>query len=156
MKWKRPRHCVQGGQASRRGPNRVRPGSRAKLAVDIAAASENREYEAGAFDGVYTVVSTVQGGPETIVNVQLNLLRAASAASVRRFIPSDYSLNRFGLAEGENPNSDWRRSSRAPLVPVRAAASLHEISPGQHNAVREDATLLRRPCRSQLTRIRVR
>jgi len=80
----------------------VRPGSRAKLAADVAEASEIVENEAGAFDGVYTVVSAVQGGPETIVDAQLNLLRAARAAGVRRFIPSDYSLNLFGLAEGEN------------------------------------------------------
>lgn len=55
----------------------VRPGSRAKLAADVAAASEIVENEASAFDGVYTVVSAVQGGPETIVDAQLNLLRAA-------------------------------------------------------------------------------
>ena len=87
----------------------VRPGSRAKLAPDVAAASEIVENDAGAFDDVYTVVSAVQGGPETIIDAQLRILRAARAASVRRFIPSTFSFNIFGLAEGENVNSDWRR-----------------------------------------------
>lgn len=87
----------------------VRPGSRSKLAADVASRSEVVEDEADAFDGVYSVVSAVQGGPETIVDAQLGWLRTARAAGVRRFIPSDYSLNLFGLAEGENVNSDWRR-----------------------------------------------
>ncbi len=65
---------------------------------------------AGALDGVDTVVSAVQGGPETIIDTQLGLLRAARDAGVRRFIPSDFSMNLFGLAEGENINSDWRRA----------------------------------------------
>lgn len=87
----------------------VRPGSRVKVAADIAAACEIVEDEAGAFDRVYTVVSAVQGGPETIVEAQLKFLSAARAAGVRRFIPSAFSFNFFGLAEGENFNSDWRR-----------------------------------------------
>jgi nucleoside-diphosphate-sugar epimerase len=87
----------------------VRPGSRTKLAADVAAAAEITESEAGAFDGVYAVVSAVQGGPETIIDAQLRFLRAARAAGVRRFIPSDFSFNLFNLAEGENINSDWRR-----------------------------------------------
>lgn len=87
----------------------VRPGSRVKLSADVAAASEIIEDEAGAFDGVYTVVSAVQGGPETIVDAQLKFLRAARAAGARRFIPSSFSFNFFGLSEGENFNSDWRR-----------------------------------------------
>lgn len=59
--------------------------------------------------GSFAVVSTLQGGPEIIVEAQLALLRAAKAAGARRFIPSDFSYNLFGLAEGVNLNSDWRR-----------------------------------------------
>ena len=88
----------------------VRSGSRDKLAADVAGESEVVENEAGAFDGVHTVVSAVQGGPDTIVDAQLEWLRAARAAGVRRFIPSDYSMDLFGLDEGENVNSDWRRN----------------------------------------------
>ena len=56
------------------------------------------------------MVSTLQGGPEVIVEAQLALLRAAKRAGVRRFIPSDYSYNIFTLPEGINVNSDWRRA----------------------------------------------
>ena len=86
-----------------------RPGSRAKLAAEIVRESEIFETEVGAFDGVYTVVSAVQGGPETIIDTQLRFLQAANEAGARRFIPSDFSFNLFALAEGENVNSDWRR-----------------------------------------------
>ena len=87
----------------------MRPGSRHKLAADVAEKSEVVENETDAFDGVHTVVSAVQGGPETIIDSQLEWLRSARGAGVRRFIPSDYSMDLFSLAEGENINSDWRR-----------------------------------------------
>ncbi len=87
----------------------VRPGSRAKLGADISAASHVTQDEETAFAGVDTVVSAVQGGPDVIIDRQLEFLRAASASGAKRFIPSDYSLNFFGLGEGENINSDWRR-----------------------------------------------
>src|SRR5574337_1182766 len=87
----------------------VRPDSRAKLAGNITGRAQIIETEGGAFENVYCVVSAVQGGPETIIDAQLRWLRAARAAGVRRFIPSSFSYDFFGLAEGENPNSDWRR-----------------------------------------------
>jgi len=108
----------------------VRPGSRAKLGADVAAASEIIENEAGAFDGVYTVVSAVQGGPETIVDAQLKFLQAARAAGVRRFIPSDFSFNFFGLAEGENPNSDWRREFARRAEKERGAVEVVHVLNG--------------------------
>ncbi|MCU7551811.1 NmrA family NAD(P)-binding protein [Chitinophagaceae bacterium LB-8] len=88
----------------------LRPGSRKKLAEDIIEASEITENEANAFNNVYSVISAVQGGPETIINDQLRWLQAAKEAGVKRFIPSDYSFNFFNLEEGANINSDWRRS----------------------------------------------
>jgi uncharacterized protein YbjT (DUF2867 family) len=87
----------------------VRPGSRYKLAADLAAAGEVTDNPDSAFAGIDTVISAVQGGPETIIDTQLDLLNAARAAGVRRFIPSGFSMNLFGLDEGENINSDWRR-----------------------------------------------
>ncbi|MHA7652846.1 NmrA family NAD(P)-binding protein [Mycobacterium sp. ML4] len=89
----------------------VRPDSRHKLGDDIASARhvEVVGSERGAFDGVQTVVSAVQGGPDVIIDTQLRLLDQARAAGVRRFIPSTFSFNLFGLGEGENINSDWRR-----------------------------------------------
>ena len=87
----------------------VRPESRSKLDADILAKSEIFEDEEGAFYGVHTVVSAVQGGPATIVEAQLTWFRAARDAGVKRFIASDYSMNLFGLDDGENIDSDFRR-----------------------------------------------
>ncbi|QRN96648.1 NmrA family NAD(P)-binding protein [Archangium violaceum] len=96
----------------------VRPGSRAKLA-DLEAAgvrlvegdlgADSEAALAAACSGVWSVVSAVQGGPDVIIDGQLRLLRAAIAARARRFIPSDYALDYFNLAEGENISTDWRR-----------------------------------------------
>jgi nucleoside-diphosphate-sugar epimerase len=84
-------------------------GDRVELvAFDAVAASDPSR--AAAVSGAYAVVSTLQGGPEVIIDAQLALLQAAKAAGVRRFIPSNYSYNVFTLAEGVNINSDWRRS----------------------------------------------
>lgn len=88
----------------------VRPGSRAKLDPALAAAATLFESDAGAYQGVETVISAVQGGPETIIDAQLQMLAHARAAGVKRFIPSDYSYNFFALADGDNFNSDWRRA----------------------------------------------
>ncbi|GAA0977665.1 hypothetical protein GCM10009555_039200 [Acrocarpospora macrocephala] len=87
----------------------VRPKSRGKLAEDVARAAEVLDDAEGAFEGVGTVVSAVQGSPSTIVDAQLEWLRAAREAGVRRFIPSDYSMNFFGLDQGDNIPSDHRR-----------------------------------------------
>lgn len=78
------------------------------FAFDAAAASAASR--AAAVRGAYSVVSTLQGGPDVIVDAQLALLLAAKAAGARRFIPSDYSYNLFSLPVGVNINSDWRRT----------------------------------------------
>ena len=54
----------------------VRPGSRSKVPADPAQAAEIVEDEQTAFQAS-SVVSAVQGGPETIVDAQLRFLRAA-------------------------------------------------------------------------------
>jgi nucleoside-diphosphate-sugar epimerase len=65
---------------------------------------------AAATAGAFSVVSTVQGGPDVIIEGQQKLLRAAKAAGARRFIPSDFSYDLFKLPPGANLNSDWRRA----------------------------------------------
>ncbi len=60
-------------------------------------------------EGVSTVVSAVQGGPDVIVEGQSRLLRAARDAGARRFVPSDYSLDMFKVTPGHIPTSDMRR-----------------------------------------------
>lgn len=81
------------------------------FAIDVATATDAQRDEA--VRGAFAVVSTVQGGPDVIIDAQLALLRAAKAAGARRFLPSDYSYDMFGLPEGVNVNSDWRRALAA-------------------------------------------
>jgi nucleoside-diphosphate-sugar epimerase len=77
------------------------------VAFDAALAS-GAQREAAVRDA-FAIVSTLQGGPDVIVDAQLALLRAAKAAGARRFIASAYSYDFFALPEGINVNSDWRR-----------------------------------------------
>lgn len=72
---------------------------------------------AQAVAGAFAVISTLQGGPDVLVDAQYALLRAAKAAGARRFIPSDYSYNIFTLPEGINVNSDWRRTFAEKALP---------------------------------------
>lgn len=74
-------------------------------AVSASAVARN-----AAVSGAFAVISTLQGGPDVIVDAQIALVRAAKRAGARRFIPSDYSYNVFTLPEGINVNSDWRRT----------------------------------------------
>lgn len=108
----------------------VRPGSAGKLAPELAAAAEVAEDEATAFKDIDTVVSAVQGGPETIVDAQLRWLESARAAGARRFIPSDYSFDLFRLAEGQNLNSDWRRAFAREAAARRGAVEVVHVLNG--------------------------
>jgi NmrA-like family len=63
-----------------------------------------------ALTGAFTVVLALQGGPDIIVDAQTRLLEAAKRAGVRRFIPSDFSYNMFGLSDGDNINTELRLS----------------------------------------------
>ena len=78
------------------------------VAFDAVSASDGAR--ADAVRGAFAVISTLQGGPDVIIDAQLALLRSARAAGARRFIPSDYSYDVFSLPEGINVNSDWRRT----------------------------------------------
>jgi uncharacterized protein YbjT (DUF2867 family) len=94
----------------------VRPGSR-----DKAVALEKRGVQvvegtvdasdalASLCQGASAVVSALQGGPDVIIEGQTRLLRAARDAGVKRFIPSDYSLDLFKVKPGRIPTSDMRR-----------------------------------------------
>jgi nucleoside-diphosphate-sugar epimerase len=57
----------------------------------------------------HCVVSVFSGLREVIINTQIQLLDAAVAAGVKRFIPSDYSLDFTNFNHGENRNLDLRR-----------------------------------------------
>jgi uncharacterized protein YbjT (DUF2867 family) len=68
-----------------------------------------------ACEGVDTIISVVKGGQaenseeSVVLTGQLNLLEAAKACGVKRFIPSDYSVDYFKLEVGDNYNLDLRK-----------------------------------------------
>lgn len=65
-----------------------------------------------ALEGADVVVSALNGLREVIVGTQSQLLTAAVAAGVPRFIPSDYAADIMALQPGENRNFDLRREFR--------------------------------------------
>jgi NAD(P)-dependent dehydrogenase (short-subunit alcohol dehydrogenase family) len=64
---------------------------------------------------IYCAVSALAGLRDVIVDTQTILLKAAVNAGVKRFIPSDYSLNFTKIPGGENRNFDLRRDFHAQL-----------------------------------------
>jgi uncharacterized protein YbjT (DUF2867 family) len=75
------------------------------IEVDMSDAEALKQ----ACQGVSCVVSALAGLHETIVDSQTNLLDAAIAAGVPRFVPSDYSADFTQLPAGENRNFDLRK-----------------------------------------------
>jgi nucleoside-diphosphate-sugar epimerase len=96
-----------------RDPSKPEAGSLKKDRVEVVAfdaVHSDAAARAAAVQGAYTVVSTLQGGPDVIVDAQLALVRAAKAAGARRFIPSGYSIDYFALPDGINFGCDMRRT----------------------------------------------
>lgn len=84
-------------------------GFRAK-GVTVAAVDYYNLHElTAACLGAGCVVSALSGLADVIVGVQSNLLEAAIAANVPRFIPSDFSIDYTRLPIGSNRNLDLRR-----------------------------------------------
>jgi uncharacterized protein YbjT (DUF2867 family) len=75
------------------------------ISVDMSKTQELK----GACQGVSCVVSALSGLRETIVDAQTQLLDAAIAAGVPRFIPSDFAADFTRLPEGDNRNFDLRK-----------------------------------------------
>jgi NmrA-like family len=65
---------------------------------------------------VFSVVSTVQGGPDIIIAGQVALAKAAAANGVTRIIPSDYSVDLFKLPNDSHPNLDIRRDASRQMA----------------------------------------
>lgn len=114
----------------------VRPGSTAKPATEALRTQGAQVVEveladeaalAKACAGAACVVSALSGLREVIVGAQTQLLRAAVAAGVPRFIPSDYSIDYTKLPEGSNRNLDLRREfgRRLDQAPIRATSVLN-------------------------------
>ncbi|RFU39933.1 NAD-dependent epimerase/dehydratase family protein [Actinomadura logoneensis] len=75
--------------------------------------SDPAERLAEAVGDAAAVVSAVQGGPEVIVDGQVNLVRAAEKAGARRFVPSDFAVDVTKIDDGDNFMMDWRRRAAA-------------------------------------------
>ena len=73
--------------------------------------------------GAGCVVSALAGLRPVIVDTQSRLLEAAVAAGVKRFIPSDYSIDFTKYAGGNNRNLDLRREFHLVLDKAPIAAT---------------------------------
>lgn len=91
--------------------------------VDFANSTELME----ACVGAACVVSALSGLRDVIVDTQTQLLNAAVAAGVPRFIPSDYSIDYTKLPYGSNRNLDLRREfqERLDKAPIAATSVLN-------------------------------
>jgi uncharacterized protein YbjT (DUF2867 family) len=76
-----------------------------------------------ACEGASAVVSVVAGLRDAIIDTQTQLLNAAVAAGVPRFIPSDFSSDYTQQAPGANRNFDLRREFQARLDQAPLAAT---------------------------------
>ncbi|WP_162619398.1 NmrA family NAD(P)-binding protein [Salinicola peritrichatus] len=83
-----------------------------------------------AMHGAFVVISALQGGPDVMIDAQRRLLEAARRAGVRRFIPSYFSYNIFGLGEGENLNSDILRTFARVADEARGDVEVVQIQIG--------------------------
>lgn len=91
--------------------------------VDFADAAALQQACAGAS----CVVSTLAGLRDVIVDTQSQVLAAAVAAGVPRFIPSDFASDYTRLPTGQNRNFDLRREFQAILdqAPIAATSILN-------------------------------
>lgn len=113
----------------------VRPGSkkpavstlRERGAAIVEVDFNDASALAQACTGAACVVSALSGLREVIVDAQTQLLAAAVAAGVPRFIPSDFAIDYTKLPEGSNRNLDLRRefNRRLDQAPIRATSVLN-------------------------------
>jgi nucleoside-diphosphate-sugar epimerase len=77
--------------------------------------------------GAHCVISVLAGLQEVILEAQGNLLAAAVKAHVPRFIPSDFSLDFFGLDPNSNRNLGLRHlfAERLAQAPIQATSILN-------------------------------
>jgi nucleoside-diphosphate-sugar epimerase len=113
----------------------VRPGNtkpevgqlRERGATIVEVDFANQAALTAACAGAACVVSALSGLREVIVDAQSQLLDAAVAAGVPRFIPSDYAIDYTKLPEGSNRNLDLRREfgRRLDQAPIQATSVLN-------------------------------
>lgn len=80
-----------------------------------------------ACEGAACVVSALSGLHYVMVGIQTLLLRAAVAAGVPRFIPSDFAIDFTKLPSGNNRNLDLRKEFKEHLdkAPIAATSILN-------------------------------
>jgi NAD(P)-dependent dehydrogenase (short-subunit alcohol dehydrogenase family) len=94
----------------RTGSDAAKVEALAKMGVEVVTVDMNNEQQlTEACTGVSCVVSALAGLHDVIVDTQLTLLKAAVAAEVPRFIPSDFSSDFTQMPTGENRNFDLRK-----------------------------------------------
>lgn len=81
------------------------------IEVEMSNAEELKK----ACEGASCVVSALSGLRETIIEAQTQLLEAAIAAGVPRFIPSDFAADFTRLEAGDNRNFDLRKEFHKTL-----------------------------------------
>jgi nucleoside-diphosphate-sugar epimerase len=101
-----------------------------QLGVELVEGSLEDEASLNkACQNVRTVLSSVQGGAEVIVDGQLRLLEAAVRAGATRFLPSDFSGDYNGIEYGDNYNYDPRKRF-AELAQGRGINVVHIMNGG--------------------------
>lgn len=78
---------------------------------------------AAATRGMEVVVSTLQGGPDVILEGQVALLDAAKRNGVRRMIPSDFAVDLFEVEDGWHPLLNMRKEANRAI----AASGLEHV-----------------------------
>lgn len=117
----------------------VRPGSREKAhrlekrgarVVEGGIGQGEDAALAALTEGASAVVSTLQGRAEIIIDGQTRLLSAARKAGVRRFIPSDFSLDIFKIKPGHIVPYDLRRRFASTADSLRGEMEVVHILNG--------------------------
>jgi uncharacterized protein YbjT (DUF2867 family) len=78
-----------------------------------------------ATEGVHTIVSAVQGGPDLIVAGQSALAQAGRRNGVQRMFTSDYSVRFDGISEQEHLFLGWRAQAHSAI----AETGMAQINP---------------------------
>ena len=93
----------------------------------IEVEMSNAEELKNACQDVACVVSALSGLRDVIVDTQTQLLDAAMAAGVPRFIPSDFAADFTRLAEGDNRNFDLRKEFHKTLdkSPIKSTSIMN-------------------------------
>jgi uncharacterized protein YbjT (DUF2867 family) len=92
-----------------------------RLGAEVVSVDMNNAAAlSAALEGSESVVSTLSGLRDVIVDTQSKLLDAAVAAGVPRFIASDFACDFTRLDDGENRNFDLRRefNQRLDKAPI--------------------------------------